>query len=63
MLQESGMNGSSSKKPNSSGSSKVQPKEEAEESCELDRKIRCPCGCDVLCGARPLVQVNIYRCF
>ncbi|XP_057523517.1 E3 SUMO-protein ligase SIZ1-like [Amaranthus tricolor] len=56
MLQESGMNGSSSKKPNSSGSSKVQPKEEAEESCELDRKIRCPCGCDVLCGARPLVQ-------
>ncbi|XP_048494928.1 E3 SUMO-protein ligase SIZ1 isoform X3 [Beta vulgaris subsp. vulgaris] len=52
---ESLINGSNAKKQNSSSSSRMQPKEEAEESLELEKKIRCPCGSEVPCGGQ-LVQ-------
>ncbi|KNA10468.1 hypothetical protein SOVF_144200 [Spinacia oleracea] len=52
---ESGSNGSNARKQNCSGSSRTQPREEAEESNELERKLRCPCGSDVP-GGGPLVQ-------
>lgn len=54
---ESLINGSNAKKQNSSSSSRMQPKEEAEESLELEKKIRCPCGSEVPCGGQ-LVQVK-----
>lgn len=59
---ESGSNGSNARKQNCSGSSRTQPREEAEESNELERKLRCPCGSDVP-GGGPLVQVELYSCF
>ncbi|XP_021715823.1 E3 SUMO-protein ligase SIZ1-like [Chenopodium quinoa] len=54
-MHESGSNGSSAKKQNCSGSSRTQPKEEAEDLNELEKKIRCPCGSDVP-GSGALVQ-------
>ncbi|KAL2897047.1 E3 SUMO-protein ligase SIZ1 [Bienertia sinuspersici] len=49
-MQEPGSVHTSSKKLNSSSSSRTQPKEEAEESYELEKKVRCPCGNDMTCG-------------
>lgn len=54
-MQETGATDSNTKKQNTSGGSRMQPKEETEESYKSERKIRCPCG-STSPSVSPLVQ-------
>ena len=61
-MQEAGATDSNSKKQNTSGGGRMQPKEETEVPFKLERKVRCPCGSTSPSGT-PLVQVGLYACF
>ncbi|KAL9230505.1 hypothetical protein vseg_005845 [Gypsophila vaccaria] len=61
-MQEVVASDSNTKKNNSSSSSRLRPKEEVDESYQLERKVRCPCGSDLPYGAPPLVQCMDPSC-
>ncbi|KAK9741538.1 hypothetical protein RND81_03G112700 [Saponaria officinalis] len=60
-MQEVVPNESNTKKHGSSSGSRLRPKEEVDESYQLVRKVRCPCGSDLPYGA-PLVQCMDRSC-
>ena len=61
-MQETGIIDSNTKKPNTSGGSRMQSKEESDDSYKLEKEIRCPCG-STSPSASPLVQVDLCLLF